>query len=241
MSRDVSDSFLPVKWRGNCVGYSLQLNGILFFFGNRHVNENCLSEIYPQLSWCRMRQMHSNVVTKVSPPVFADPTADAIWTNAKNLGLIVSTADCLPILIATQSGIAAIHAVWRGVLSGITSRTLQELYEDSDNSKKFGAALIGPHIEQTSFDFSRSDAQPFFDLALRLKLNSDLVVANGNANSTKVRVALRSFVHAQITQTGYISAQDILELPINTFTAPEFHSYRREKEPGRNLSFVARL
>jgi copper oxidase (laccase) domain-containing protein len=71
-------------------------------------------------------------------------------------------------------------------------------------------------------------------------------------NHTKVKIAQPSELKADksyIDLLGIVRAQlgccdvptnNIHDVGIDTVTSPEFASFRREKAPGRNFSFVAR-
>ena len=101
-------------------------------------------------------------------------------------------------------------------------------------------AIIGPHIQQKSFDFNRADAKPFFDLASRLDLNVGQAIQDHALDPAKVKISLNLFVRAQLAASGLASSR-VEELYMNTHNHLNFHSYRRERVAGRNLSFVARL
>ncbi|MEZ4754578.1 MAG: polyphenol oxidase family protein [Bdellovibrionota bacterium] len=58
-----------------------------------------------------------------------------------NFAAGVITADCVPILIHAKSSLAAIHAGWRGLASGIISETISRLLF-SDSSEL--SILVGP-------------------------------------------------------------------------------------------------
>ena len=55
-----------------------------------------------------MNQTHSNVVTLVKSPRVYD--SDGIYTEKPKLGLLVQTADCMPILLIDNKRIGAIHS-----------------------------------------------------------------------------------------------------------------------------------
>ncbi|HAN81184.1 MAG: hypothetical protein CMD54_05545 [Gammaproteobacteria bacterium] len=52
--------------------------------------------------------------------------ADAVVTDQPNCPIGVMTADCLPVLFATQGLVGAAHAGWRGLASGVLENTLRE-------------------------------------------------------------------------------------------------------------------
>lgn len=72
--------------------------------------------------------------------------ADALWTRAREVPLLLLFADCVPVVLVRPSvpAIAVVHAGWRGAAAGIagmTARLLASLGGDDDCQ-----AFIGPHI-----------------------------------------------------------------------------------------------
>ncbi len=55
--------------------------------------------------------------------------ADAIIAAARGVAAAVITADCLPIVIASPSGVAAVHAGWRGLDAGVIANAVARLRE----------------------------------------------------------------------------------------------------------------
>src|SRR5205807_71151 len=100
-------------------------------------------------------QIHSAtaIITDHPWPLDARPQADAVVTAAPGLAVGITTADCLPILLADSKNrvIAAAHAGWKGALNGIIEATL-------DSMQSLGAhveniiATIGPGIAQGSYE-----------------------------------------------------------------------------------------
>lgn len=76
---------------------------------------------------------------------------DGLLSEAPGLGLAVSTADCLPIVIVADGeegvALASVHAGWRGVLAGIAGRAAAEL---AGHGRLLGA-VIGPSIGPCCF------------------------------------------------------------------------------------------
>ena len=56
-----------------------------------------------------MNQTHSDIVTFVKSSAVYD--SDGIYTEEPKLGLVVQTADCMPILLSDKKRIGAIHSV----------------------------------------------------------------------------------------------------------------------------------
>lgn len=103
--------------------------------------------------WTWLRQVHgARVVTVTRPGEHAGAEADAAVTTCPGAVLAVHTADCAPVLLASGDGavVGAAHAGWRGVVSGVLERTVEEM-------GRLGAtgitARLGPHIRARCYEF----------------------------------------------------------------------------------------
>lgn len=67
--------------------------------------------------------------------------ADALWTDVPGLMLAMRTADCVPIVMACDGAVAAIHAGWRGLAAGVIDATVRVL-----SSRGPHHAVVGPSI-----------------------------------------------------------------------------------------------
>src|SRR5687768_17260402 len=70
-----------------------------------------------------LRQVHSARAVEVTGPGFHGE-ADALQTTCGDLALSVITADCVPVLVAGATQLAAIHAGWRGIAGGVVAAGL---------------------------------------------------------------------------------------------------------------------
>ncbi len=109
-----------------------------------------------------LKQVHSNKVINIDQ--FSDttlPEADASITTVANRVCIVTTADCLPVLICHRDGTkaAAIHAGWRGLANGIIENTIRELNESGEQL----LVWLGPAIGPTCFEVSEDVVTAFVD------------------------------------------------------------------------------
>ncbi len=97
----------------------------------------------------KINQTHSTIALAALPEN-CNKEADAVFTNQPNQVCLVSTADCLPILVTNRQGsiAAAIHAGWRGLAKGIISHTLQTLNLPGADL----LAWLGPAISQPCYE-----------------------------------------------------------------------------------------
>jgi polyphenol oxidase len=93
------------------------------------------------------RQVHAAHVSRhagpTEPRAYADPApglpeADGHATAEPGLAPLVFVADCLPVALAGDGGVAMIHCGWRGLAAGIVERGVAEVSAT--------AAAIGPGI-----------------------------------------------------------------------------------------------
>ena len=69
--------------------------------------------------------------------------------------LDIKTADCLPVFfyIPEIKHIAALHAGWRGLLSGILDNTIKKIISLGENPERM-YVYIGPHIRVCCYEVS---------------------------------------------------------------------------------------
>lgn len=80
------------------------------------------------------------------------PAADGLLLDAPGLLAWVRTADCLPVLLASDDGrrAAAVHAGWRGLAAGIIAAAVEAL----DVAPERLLAAIGPGIGAENYEVS---------------------------------------------------------------------------------------
>jgi YfiH family protein len=123
----------------------------------------------------RLDQTHSNIgyaVTQDTRESFTQNCfpGDFLMTNLKQVGLLIYTADCLPIIFYDQvkQAIALAHAGWKGSVQNIVQHTFNKLHEQygcqsQDIQIFFGPSAhaccyqVGP--EFNSYITSYSDSQ----------------------------------------------------------------------------------
>ena len=117
-----------------------------------------------------LKQIHGNDVYQVTDKIGAAAiSADAHITRLPNVALAIMTADCVPVMIATDAAddnklIAAIHAGWQGLNKNIIAKTVQKMVHQFDFAAGDNApaemqkvtrgwhAWIGASIAQSSYE-----------------------------------------------------------------------------------------
>lgn len=168
----------------------------------------------PPVAWAK--QIHSATVLPAHPGHCGE--GDALFGDAPDLALSVVTADCVPVLLAGPRGLAAVHAGWRGLVSGVIPAALEKL-GGADT------AWIGPTIGPCCYEVGEEVAEQFPEEA----------VLPGPAG--KPHLDLVAAARLQLKDVG-----DVRSVGICTRCAADrLYSYRREgKGVGRNVAFIWR-
>ena len=125
------------------------------FFSDKNVKSvNNLKDNVGVRFIASMNQTHSNVVFFVKSPRVYD--SDGIYTEKPKLGLVVQTADCMPILLNDKKRVGAIHSGWRGLKNNIVEKAI----------KKFDvnqlSISIGPHAQSCCYEI-KEDVKKYFN------------------------------------------------------------------------------
>lgn len=158
--------------------------------------------------------------------------ADAIYTNQPNQVCLVMTADCLPVLFASQDGseIAAAHAGWRGLCDGILEATVEKFNCPPHEI----SAWLGPAIGPNAFQVGSEVADQFcaFDPRAKEAFIEDSTTS-GKFLGNLYQIATQRLNKLGITA---ISGGEYC-----TYSQPElFFSYRRDKQTGRMATLIWR-
>jgi YfiH family protein len=156
------------------------------------------------------------------------PSGDALSTTSSGLGLVILTADCVPVALADPSTgmLAAVHAGWRGVACGVLGEAISAFPEPGRVLAAIGPAIGPDHYE----------------------VGEDVVSAVGSASrggAITRRTAARP--HLDLPGTvlrilGELGVQRIETCEQCTACAPErFYSHRRDGATGRQALLTARV
>ncbi len=161
--------------------------------------------------------------------------ADAIITNQKNIAIGIVTADCAPILLFDKKNniIAAIHAGWRGALSGIIENSVKSMI---DLGAKNISCEIGPMIQQNSYEVSQDLVSEF-----TTKDSKNNKFFAKSSKKDKFQFNLNGFIEECLNK---LPIDNIENNKIDTLSDEKnYHSYRRstlqnQDNYGRNLSII---
>lgn len=201
------------------LGSQFETGKALFFFGAAQFAKPKLGERFPNYKFCFLKQVHGNRVVHAEPGQI--PEADGHYTGKTGHALTIQTADCVPLMLANDSQVCAIHAGWRGTAAGIVGQS-QPFFVDPPE-----VAVIGPHIRRESFEIGRDVAQtlgaPQF--------------THPHRDPNKCYYDLSALIKQQLL--SHFPEIQIFEVNDNTFTSADYHSFRRGRDgAGRQYSFV---
>ncbi|ALR76892.1 polyphenol oxidase family protein [[Enterobacter] lignolyticus] len=91
------------------------------------------------------------------------PQVDGVFTHLTGEKIAITTADCLPLLMASRDGrfIAGVHAGWKGIAQGIVENSVRQFVRHGIAPADVVVA-VGPHIRACCYEVSAG----FFPLLL---------------------------------------------------------------------------
>lgn len=174
------------------------------------------------------RQCHSSNVQVVTKPGQYD-SCDGLITDIVGLPLVVTVADCLPIVLhdPEKRVIGIVHAGWRGTVQGIAAEALRVMAESWGTTASDVIAYLGPAAGVCCYEVG-SDVTQLFSLD-EIEQRNDRLYLN----------LQKSNVH-QLLGCG-VQEESIEVSPLCTICHPEFfHSFRRDKaRSGRMMALVS--
>ncbi len=175
-----------------------------------------------------LQQVHGNRVIKIDSNTAGGQQADASYTDQAGVVSVVMTADCLPVLLASQNGleIAAIHAGWRGLLSGVIANAAA-LFTDTPIMAWLGPA-IGPECFEVGEEVKKSfiNKSNKFNRAFKQKSKEKYLADIYQLAS----IELAMLGITQVYGGGFCTVTD----------KQRFYSYRRDGETGRMATLIWR-
>ena len=198
-------------------------------------NRALLKELLPQQAQCQwLEQVHGNDVAVVDE---AGPTliADAMLTTTGNLVCCIQTADCLPLFVAAVDGseIAAIHAGWKGLASGVIENTVSRMSTPVSNL----AVWLGPAIGPCHFEVGEEVRDCFLAAAGSSSLVSAMEACFASSkNQGKFMADIYAIARLKLSALGIdqISGGDYC----THCDDEQFFSYRRDGVTGRMLNAI---
>ncbi|MDD2802307.1 MAG: peptidoglycan editing factor PgeF [Methylococcales bacterium] len=209
------DSLNPALHVGDDVGRVKQ---------NRQIIKNML-ELPAEPVW--MEQIHSNRVIQADN-FTALEQADASFTRERGVVCAVMTADCLPLLVCSVDGecVGAIHAGWRGLLSGIIGNTLSMM------GARDYLVWLGPAIGPDCFEVGAEVRDAF------VQKSGAFDDAFTQQNNGKWLADIYQLARIELASLG---VNKVFGGDFCTVTDTQrFYSYRRDQQTGRMATLIWR-
>ena len=162
----------------------------------------------------RGTQVHG---TRVRTVVEHEPEleeADGQATVRDDVAVMVQVADCLPVAVAGDGGVAMLHAGWRGLAAGVLEEGVRALRAAGVEGEL--AAVIGPGACGCCYE-----------------VGDEVRAAFGTAHRT---IDLPTEAARRLTATGVTTIEDVA---CCTICHDEYFSYRREGEAAGRQAGVA--
>ena len=183
-----------------------------------------------------MRQCHGAEVACVDEATAEAPEVDGLLTCSRGLALCVLTADCVPVLLVApdQRVIAAVHAGWRGTVSGVVPRALEALGRNFGVSAAGIKAALGPAIGACCYEVEARIAD---QVEQQWGTMPEAVVRSADRG----RLDLRRINARLLAASGVPPDQITTVGPCTRCAGEDYFSYRAAPQgrTGRQLSFIA--
>lgn len=177
-----------------------------------------------------LQQVHGIAVAAAHDHLPGTCQADASWTDRPGVVCAVLTADCLPVLIASDDGrvVAAAHAGWRGLCQGVLEATVTALPVAPSTVSAWLGAAIGPQAFEVGPEVRAAflQAQPESAVAFR-RGDADRWLADLYALA---RLRLARAGVARVVGGGQCTYRE----------AQRYYSFRRDTRCGRMAALIWR-
>ena len=184
------------------------------------------------------RQTHSNHVAVVTSEnlMTAIPDTDALITNEPGLFICIQTADCVPVLLFDPQlkVVAAIHAGWRGTVSKIARKAIQQMTETFGCDPADIIAGIGPSIHMHAYEVGQEVVK-----AVEANFSNSTTLLKPSLDEGKAYFDLWEANRTVLIESG-IPEENIEVMGLCSFEQVDlFYSARREGiETGRMVSGI---
>ena len=177
-----------------------------------------------------LKQVHGTRVVNAAT-VLGVPEADASFTSQAGVVCAILTADCMPVLFCDQRGsvVAAAHAGWRGLASGVLENTVAAMRDAGANDVM---AWMGPAIGPQKFEVGEDVVQAFAHLG-------------AVAQSAFLPIAERPgkfLANLPLLVRCILNKQDVMHVSggsdCTVTDTEQFYSFRRDGVTGRMASLI---
>jgi polyphenol oxidase len=177
--------------------------------------------------WVWIRQVHgAGVYVATGPGPDPAPEADAVVTAARGLALAVVTADCAPLVLASDDAVGVVHAGYRGLALGVIEAALTRLRDIGQGEVR---AFLGPCIRAPRYEFGADDLA-------RLVAQFGASV-EGRTHDGRLALDIPAAIAVVLEREGVTAFADS---GVCTSESDGYFSFRRDGETGRQATIVIR-
>lgn len=178
-----------------------------------------------------LRQVHGTTVVEADG-MEASPEADAAVARRPGTVCAVLTADCLPLLMCDEAGtiVAAAHAGWRGLSSGVIEQALRVM----DRPPEALLAYLGPAIGPAAYEVGAEVREAFIAADRGGDPQAEAAFTPGKPG--KFHADLYALARQRLARSGVAR---VYGGGYCTYAERErFFSYRRDGATGRMASLI---
>lgn len=175
-----------------------------------------------------LKQVNGTTVVSAAAIVAGQTEADGVVTDQPRNVCAILTADCVPVLLCDRSGtwVAAAHAGWRGLTSGILEATIAALAAPENEL----LAWLGPAISARHFEVGNEVREIF------VQQNPRTAHAFSMAREGRWWADLYRLARQQLVDLGI---HEVYGGTLCTYADPRrFYSFRRDGMTGRMASVI---
>ena len=169
-----------------------------------------------------MSQVHGDAVVVVDQLPAQVPVCDALITSNSDLALVVMVADCIPLLLRSESLVAAVHVGRAGLMNSIALKTVAKM-RDLGAIKISGT--IGPAICGSCYEVP----QELHDqvIAVHPLASSRTAIGTPALDLPKALMAALAQVDVLVTSSAECTLEN-----------EEYFSFRRNNKTGRQAGVI---
>ena len=132
--------------------------------------------------------------------------ADGHATNVRGVGAMVLTADCLPVALGGEGGVAMLHAGWRGLVAGVLAQGVRAMRDVGAAGPL--VAAVGPGAGACCYE-----------------VGPEVHAAFGVSVDRAQNIDLRAIARERLLEAG---VAEVLDASACTMCDARFFSHRRE-------------
>jgi YfiH family protein len=174
--------------------------------------------------WVWLRQVHRAGVHQANAPTPPEepPEADAAVTATRGLPLAIVTADCAPVVLASDDAIGVVHAGHRGLAAGVIEAAVTRVRAHGDGEVH---AFLGPCIRPARYEFGARDLE-----VLAASLGEEV---KGRTLDGRPALDIPAAVGVALARVGVMQFEDC---GVCTADSAAYFSHRRDGATGRQVT-----